>query len=69
MNHMTQVASSHSASMHAVAVAGASGRMGHMLIEAIANAPDCRLTGALDLASSLLLALTLAPPWAKPVAS
>ena len=38
--------------MHAVAVAGASGRMGHMLIEAIANAPDCRLTGALDLASS-----------------
>jgi len=52
MNHMTQVASSHSASMHAVAVAGASGRMGHMLIEAIANAPDCRLTGALDLASS-----------------
>lgn len=26
--------------------------MGHMLIEAIANAPDCRLTGALDLASS-----------------
>jgi 4-hydroxy-tetrahydrodipicolinate reductase len=26
--------------------------MGQMLIEAIANAPDCRLTGALDLASS-----------------
>ena len=52
MNHMTQVASSHSAPLHAVAVAGASGRMGHMLIEAIANASDCRLTGALDLASS-----------------
>ena len=35
-----------------VAVAGASGRMGRMLIEAIAQAPDCQLTGALDIASS-----------------
>ncbi len=52
MNHMTQVATSHSVPLHAVAVAGASGRMGHMLIEAIAYASDCRLTGALDLASS-----------------
>ncbi|MFN5511546.1 MAG: 4-hydroxy-tetrahydrodipicolinate reductase [Burkholderiales bacterium] len=33
----------------AVAVAGASGRMGRMLIEAILSAPDLELTGALDL--------------------
>jgi 4-hydroxy-tetrahydrodipicolinate reductase len=37
---------------HQVAVAGASGRMGHMLIEAIRAAEDCRLAGALDMASS-----------------
>jgi len=37
---------------HRVAVAGASGRMGHMLIEAIRGSGDCRLAGALDLASS-----------------
>ena len=30
-----------------IAVAGATGRMGRMLIEAIRQAPDCRLTGAL----------------------
>jgi 4-hydroxy-tetrahydrodipicolinate reductase len=35
-----------------VAVAGASGRMGHMLIEAIRSSDDCRLAGALDMASS-----------------
>ena len=35
-----------------VAVAGATGRMGHMLIEAILASDDCRLGGALDLASS-----------------
>jgi 4-hydroxy-tetrahydrodipicolinate reductase len=35
-----------------VAVAGASGRMGRMLIEAIAQSPDCQLAGALDIASS-----------------
>ena len=35
-----------------VAVAGASGRMGHMLIEAIRDSADCRLAGALDIASS-----------------
>ncbi|HYD82265.1 MAG TPA: 4-hydroxy-tetrahydrodipicolinate reductase [Paucimonas sp.] len=32
-----------------IAVAGASGRMGRMLIEAISNAPDATLAGALDL--------------------
>lgn len=37
---------------HQVAVAGASGRMGHMLIEAIRAADDCRLAGALDIPSS-----------------
>jgi 4-hydroxy-tetrahydrodipicolinate reductase len=37
---------------HSIAVAGASGRMGQMLIEAISNADDCHLTGALDIASS-----------------
>jgi 4-hydroxy-tetrahydrodipicolinate reductase len=35
--------------MH-IAVAGASGRMGRMLIEAIRNAPDATLAGALDVA-------------------
>ena len=39
-------------SMHKVAVAGASGRMGHMLIEAIRATDDCQLAGALDIASS-----------------
>jgi 4-hydroxy-tetrahydrodipicolinate reductase len=33
-----------------IAVAGASGRMGRMLIEAITAAPDARLSGALDVA-------------------
>jgi 4-hydroxy-tetrahydrodipicolinate reductase len=34
--------------MHKVAVAGASGRMGHMLIEAIRASGDCQLSGATD---------------------
>ncbi|MES2631710.1 MAG: 4-hydroxy-tetrahydrodipicolinate reductase [Pseudomonadota bacterium] len=38
--------------LHKVAVAGASGRMGHMLIEAIRSSGDCQLAGALDVASS-----------------
>lgn len=36
----------------AVAVAGASGRMGRMLIEAVMQADDCRLAGALDVDGS-----------------
>jgi 4-hydroxy-tetrahydrodipicolinate reductase len=40
------------ATQHAVAVAGATGRMGHMLIEAIRASGDCRLAGALDIAAS-----------------
>lgn len=35
-----------------IAVAGASGRMGRMLIEAVLESPDGTLTGALDLASA-----------------
>jgi len=35
-----------------VAVAGASGRMGRMLIEAVRASPDCVLAGALDVPSS-----------------
>ena len=35
-----------------IAIAGASGRMGHMLIEAVRAAPDCQLSGALDVAAS-----------------
>jgi 4-hydroxy-tetrahydrodipicolinate reductase len=35
-----------------IAVAGATGRMGNMLIEAILAADDCRLSGALDIAAS-----------------
>jgi 4-hydroxy-tetrahydrodipicolinate reductase len=34
--------------MTRVAVAGASGRMGRMVIEAVLQAPDCTLVGALD---------------------
>jgi 4-hydroxy-tetrahydrodipicolinate reductase len=40
------------AAIHKIAVAGASGRMGHMLIEAIRAADDCALGGALDMAGS-----------------
>ena len=35
-----------------ITVAGASGRMGHMLIEAILATQDCRLAGALDIPAS-----------------
>jgi 4-hydroxy-tetrahydrodipicolinate reductase len=35
-----------------IAVAGASGRMGHMLIEAVRQSPDCQLSGALDIPQS-----------------
>jgi 4-hydroxy-tetrahydrodipicolinate reductase len=52
LNTMTAVLSSPSL---AVAVAGATGRMGHMLIEAIGQSEDCRLSGALDIATSAAL--------------
>jgi len=35
-----------------IAIAGASGRMGRMLVEAVLDAPDCALAGALDVAGS-----------------
>ncbi len=38
-----------------IAVAGASGRMGRMLIEAVLAAPDCVLAGALDIPGSAAL--------------
>ncbi|MBP6776974.1 MAG: 4-hydroxy-tetrahydrodipicolinate reductase [Piscinibacter sp.] len=38
-----------------IAVAGASGRMGRMLVEAVLAADDCTLVGALDVAGSPLL--------------
>lgn len=37
---------------HTIAIAGASGRMGQMLIAAVRAADDCELSGALDVASS-----------------
>ena len=40
---------------HTIAVAGASGRMGQMLIEAICATDDCELTGALDVATSPII--------------
>ena len=41
--------------LHRIAVAGASGRMGQMLIEAVAAAPDCVLAAALDRPDSPVL--------------
>jgi len=41
----------------AIAIAGASGRMGRMLIEAILQSPDTRLAGALDIAGSPALGI------------
>ena len=38
--------------MMKIAVAGASGRMGRMLVEAVLEAPDAELSGALDVAGS-----------------
>jgi 4-hydroxy-tetrahydrodipicolinate reductase len=40
-----------------IAVAGASGRMGHMLIEAVRGSGDCVLSGALDMPASAAINL------------
>jgi 4-hydroxy-tetrahydrodipicolinate reductase len=40
---------------HRVAIAGASGRMGRMLAQALLEASDCQLAGALDVADSIHL--------------
>jgi len=42
---------------HRIAVAGASGRMGRMLIEAIHSSDDCELAGALDVPGSPALGI------------
>jgi 4-hydroxy-tetrahydrodipicolinate reductase len=48
-----------------ITVAGASGRMGHMLIEAIMASNDCRLAGALDIAASAAQGHDAAAPLGK----
>ena len=40
---------------HRIAIAGASGRMGQMLAQAVTDADDCQLAGALDVADSVLI--------------
>ena len=50
-----------------IAVAGASGRMGHMLIEAIQSAEDATLTGALDVPTAPGLGSDAAAFLGKPV--
>jgi 4-hydroxy-tetrahydrodipicolinate reductase len=42
---------------HHIAIAGASGRMGQMLIEAVNASDDCLLTGALDMAGNPAIGL------------
>jgi 4-hydroxy-tetrahydrodipicolinate reductase len=49
-----------------IAVAGASGRMGHMLVEAILNADDATLSGALDIAASPAIGTDAAAFLGKP---
>ncbi len=53
-------------SQHLIAVAGASGRMGQMLIEAISASADCTLAGALDVAASPSVGR---PAWASDINS
>lgn len=45
-------ASTSAQAVHRIAIAGASGRMGRMLVEAVMNAPDATLAGALDIPTS-----------------
>ena len=40
---------------HRIAIAGASGRMGQMLAQALAEATDCQLVGAVDVADSVFI--------------
>ena len=40
---------------HRIAIAGASGRMGQMLVQAVTDAVDCQLAGALDVADSVFI--------------
>jgi 4-hydroxy-tetrahydrodipicolinate reductase len=50
-----------------IAVAGASGRMGHMLIETVLGADDAQLAGALDVAGSPAVGQDAAAFLGKPV--
>ena len=43
--------------LHRICVAGASGRMGRMLVEAVSQADDCQLSGALDVPGSPAIGL------------
>ena len=52
---------------HKIAVAGASGRMGQMLIDAIRAADDCTLAGALDMVGSPSLGQDAGAQSGKPV--
>ena len=47
--------SDHAPAPQRIAITGAGGRMGQMLIEAVLSSDDCALSGALDLATSPLL--------------
>ena len=49
---MTAPVSAGAAAPLRIAIAGASGRMGRMLIEAVLDAPDLALSGALDMAGN-----------------
>ena len=51
---------------HRIAIAGASGRMGRMLIEAVMQAADAQLAGALDIAGSPQIASDAAAFLGKP---
>jgi 4-hydroxy-tetrahydrodipicolinate reductase len=51
---------------HKIAIAGTSGRMGHMLIDAVRAADDCTLSGALDIAGSPAIGLDAAAHGGQP---
>ncbi|MDH4449146.1 MAG: 4-hydroxy-tetrahydrodipicolinate reductase [Rhodoferax sp.] len=51
---------------HSIAIAGASGRMGQMLIDAVRDADDCTLAGALDVSGSPSLGLDAGAFFGKP---
>ena len=50
----------------AVAIAGASGRMGRMLIEIVLQSSDLRLVGAIDIPSSPMIGNDATGFWARP---
>ena len=54
--------------MNRLTIAGASGRMGQMLIEAVHQAEDCALAGALDMVGSPSLGVDAMAFLGQPVA-